>query len=76
MKQAIIDDDGLTVKTVIMVDDDSAGPLVLPDEAYVGPGMLWDQSTDEPLFTYAVDLGAETNGLWARVKSLLGVGTS
>lgn len=70
MKQAIIGDDGMTVANVIVVSDDFEGLLVLTDDVYVGPGMLWDQSPDDPHFVYPADLSGEAPGLWDKIKGL------
>ena len=84
MKQVIIADDGMTVTNVIKPPEDESGKpvpmacdgpaLMLDDDAYVGPGMLWDQSADQPLFTWAQDLAQESSGLWSKVKSAFGLG--
>lgn len=57
MKRAIIADDGETVENVIILsDDDDPHPdmpagIDLGDDAYVGPGMIWNGDLAEPEFT-------------------------
>lgn len=84
MKQALIAEDGLTVENVRDMPVDEAGAVIVPegdpyagpvlmlaDDAYCGVGMLWDQSLEQPLFTYRRDLDSESSGLWSKVKAFV-----
>jgi hypothetical protein len=48
MKRVVLD--GLLVTNVEVVADDATG-LIVPDECWVGPGLVWNGDTDEPIFS-------------------------
>ena len=54
MKRAILGADGVTVDDVIIIDqpfDGMPDGIDLPDDAYVGPGMVWNGDSKKPEFS-------------------------